>query len=66
MSRTWTNLGAIFLPGLTTARHEKSKNSIRKQTFKSKRTRSWCVEMSDLSNDTQKHTTKSHETIPLI
>jgi hypothetical protein len=43
----------------------KSKNSIRKRTFKSKGTRSWCAEMSDLSNDTKKHTTKSRETIPL-
>jgi hypothetical protein len=38
---------------------------MRKRTFKSKRTRSWCVKMSDLSNDTKKHTTKSRETIPL-
>jgi hypothetical protein len=44
----------------------KAKNSIQKLIFKSKRSRSWCVEMSDLSYDTKKHTTKSRETIPLI
>jgi hypothetical protein len=51
---TWTNLGAIFLPGAHYGLTRKSKNSIWKRTFKSKRTRSWCVEMSDLSNDTKK------------
>jgi hypothetical protein len=50
---------------LTTPRHENRKNWTRKRTFKSKRTHSWCLEMSDLSNDTKKHTSKSHETIPL-
>jgi hypothetical protein len=47
------------------AQTRKSKNSIRKRNFKSKRTRSWCIEMSDLSNDTKKDTKKSRETIPL-
>jgi hypothetical protein len=53
-------LGQIFLPGLTTPRHEN-----RKILYESKRIRSCCVEMSDLSNDTKKHTMKSRETIPL-
>jgi hypothetical protein len=35
------------------------------RNFKSKWTRSWCVETSDQSNDTKKHTTESRETIPL-
>jgi hypothetical protein len=63
--RTWTNVGTIFPSGAHYARTLKSKNSIRKRTFKNKRPRSWCVEMSDLSNDAKKHTTKSRETIPL-
>jgi hypothetical protein len=54
-----------FPTGAHHAQTRKMKNSIRKRTFKSKRTCSWCVEMSDLSNDTKKHTTKYRETIPL-
>jgi hypothetical protein len=43
----------------------KSKNSTRKRNLKSKRTRSACVQTSDLWSKTKKHITKSCEIIPL-
>jgi hypothetical protein len=33
---TWTNLGAIFLPGLTTARHENQKIQYKNELLKAK------------------------------
>jgi hypothetical protein len=50
---------------LTTVWHENRKIRYENELLKAKEPRSWCVEMSDLSNDTKKHTTKSRETIPL-
>jgi hypothetical protein len=47
------------------AETRKSKNSTQKRNFKSKRTRSSCVQTSDLSFDT-KNIIKSCETIPLM
>jgi hypothetical protein len=55
-----------FPSGAHHGQTRKSKNLIRKHTFKSKRTHSWCLEMWDQSNGIKKHTTKSRETIPLI
>jgi hypothetical protein len=34
--RTWTNLGAIFLPGLTTRRHENQKILYENELLKAK------------------------------
>jgi hypothetical protein len=34
--RTWTNLGAIFLPGLTTPRHENRKIRYENELLKAK------------------------------
>jgi hypothetical protein len=34
--RTWTNLGAIFLPGLTTPRHENQKSQYENELLKTK------------------------------
>jgi hypothetical protein len=34
--RTWTNLGAIFLPGLTTPRHENKKIRYKNELSKAK------------------------------
>jgi hypothetical protein len=34
--RTWTNLGAIFLLGLTTARHENQKIRYKNELLKAK------------------------------
>jgi hypothetical protein len=34
--RTWTNLGAIFLPGLTTARQENLKIRYKNELLKAK------------------------------
>jgi hypothetical protein len=34
--RTWTNLGAIFLPGLTTARHKNQKILYENELLKAK------------------------------
>jgi hypothetical protein len=60
--RTGTNLGAIFLPGLTAPIHENPKIQYENEILKAKEPTP--VQMSDLSNDTKKHTTKSRETIP--
>jgi hypothetical protein len=34
--RTWTNLGTIFLPGLTTPRHENQKILYKNELLKAK------------------------------
>jgi hypothetical protein len=55
----------FFHPGLTTQRRKNRKIRHEHEILKAKSTRSLCVETTDLSNDTKKHTTKSRETIPL-
>jgi hypothetical protein len=54
----------FFHPGLTTHRRENRKTRHKNEILRANEG-SLCVETSDLSNDTKKHTTKSRETIPL-
>jgi hypothetical protein len=49
----------------TSAKAQKIKNSTQNRLYFNKRTRSGRVAMSELSNGTKKHTSKSRETIPL-
>jgi hypothetical protein len=63
--RTWTNLGAIFLPGLTTARHENRKILYENELLKAKGPAPDVYKCRIYRMIPKKHTTKSRETIPL-
>jgi hypothetical protein len=63
--RTWTNLGAIFLLGLTKPRHENQKIQYENELLKAKEPTPYVFKCQIYRMTPKKHTMKSRDTIPL-